>query len=106
MPEASCIVPQMKSEAGVAANTRPLRVAFSPGAKTSEMVLVPGLGDRAALLLAVVGAPAFLVTGCRIGTAIGLAGGKIPIIPIHFADQLAADFRRRTPRGHTTDRIA
>ena len=65
MPAASCNVPQMKSLAGVAANTKPFWSGrnFSPGANTCEIAAVPLLTMEPMAFSAMLDKPPALLPG-------------------------------------------
>ena len=63
MPEASCSVPQMKSLAGVAANSMPFCAAFSPGESTPVIGLEPDFTIEPSDFSTILASPPFLLPG-------------------------------------------
>ena len=63
MPEASCKVPQMKSLAGVAANSMPFCRAFSPGDSTPAIGPEPDLTIEPNDFSTMLASPPFLLPG-------------------------------------------
>ena len=61
--DASCCVPQMKSLAGVAANTRPFAVTFSPCAATARMAVLPALATLPSAFSTMLARPPRLLPG-------------------------------------------
>ena len=99
-------MPQMKSLAGVAANTRPLgghpfavRGHGADGGAT-------GFGDAAQRLLDDVGKASALVAGRGVGAAVSGSARQVFVVPAHLADQLSRHTLGGCARGQQVHGVA
>src|ERR1700683_2631780 len=90
MPEASWSVPQMKSEAGVAANSMPFCRRFSPAASTPPIGLEPDFTIEPSDFSTMLASPPFLLPGVVLALR-SAPPRQITVIPGHLADQRLAD---------------
>src|ERR1022692_4976260 len=95
--KASCCVPQMKSLAGVAANTSPRVEIFSPCVATARSAVVPDLATLPSAFSTMLASPPRLLPGVvlalrqppalvarsRVGAAVRHATRQILVVPSH-----------------------
>ena len=99
-------MPQMKSLAGVAANTRPFAVTFSPCVATARIAVLPAFATLPSAFSTMFARPPRLLPGVVLALRSAAAARQVFVVPAHLADQVARHVGGGGARRQQVDGIA